>query len=316
MSDLYPPITPYHFQFLKVSELHTIYLEECGNPKGRPILFVHGGPGGGCGADHRRFFNPEKWRIILFDQRGCGKSSPFAELKENSTWDLVSDMEKIREHLKIDCWTIFGGSWGSTLSLAYSLKHPRRVSALILRGIFLLRKWEIDWFYQEGTSRIFPDLWQNYLNEIPPEERKDMVKAYYQRLTSTNPTVRRSAAKAWSTWEGGTSKLVIDQNLQEGFGEEKFADAFARIECHYFINKGFFSEDNYLINHIEQIKNIPGIIVQGRYDLVCPIQSAYELHSAWPKSEFIICPQSGHSAMEKEIRSQLVSATDRVAEWN
>ncbi len=312
MRDLFAPMTPYKSEFLKVSNLHTLYIEECGNPKAPAILFLHGGPGGGVGADHRRFFDPQKWRIILFDQRGCGKSTPFAELKENGTWELVADIEKIRTHLKIDHWVVFGGSWGSTLALSYATSHPQFVRGLILRGIFLLRDWEINWFYQEGTSRVFPDLWQDYLNLIPQDEQGNMVEAYYKRLTSENKEVRRKAAKAWSSWEGGTSKLLIDKKLQDGFAEEKFADAFARIECHYFINKGFFNETNYLINNIHKIRHIPGIIIQGRYDLVCPMQSAFELHRAWPEADFIVCPESGHSAMEREIRSQLVTATDRM----
>lgn len=314
MRDLFPPILPYKTDFLKVSDLHTLHYEECGNPTAPAIIFVHGGPGGGCGADHRRFFDPQKWRIILFDQRGCGKSTPFAELKENNTWDLVSDMEKIRKHLAIDRWVVFGGSWGSTLALSYATSFPEKVKGLVLRGIFLLRDWEISWFYQEGTSRVFPDLWQEYLNAIPLQERHDLVAAYYKRLTSEDYETRRKAAKAWSMWEGGTSKLLIDTDLQQGFGEEKFADAFARIECHYFVNKGFFSEPNYLINNVHKIRHIPGTIIQGRYDLVCPMQSAFELHRAWPEADFIVCPQSGHSAMESEIRSQLVNATDRMVE--
>ncbi len=311
MKQMYPEIEPYSTGFLKVSDLHTIYFEEAGNPKGKPVVFLHGGPGGGIIPNYRRYFNPEKWRIILFDQRGCGQSKPFAELKENTTWDLVSDIEKLRNHLSVAKWAVFGGSWGSTLALSYAIKHPDSVTELFLRGIFLLRKKEIDWFYQDGCSKIYPDAWEEYVKPIPPEERKDFVQAYYKRLTSEDITVRKAAAKAWSIWEGSTSKLIPDTDVVARFGEDEFADAFARIECHYFTNKGFFTEDNFLLNNVDKIRHIPTVIVQGRYDVVCPAESAWDLHRAFPEAEFYLIPDAGHSLSEKGITDALIRATDR-----
>lgn len=310
MREFYPEIEPYNSGHLKVSELHNIYFEEVGNPQGKPVVFVHGGPGGGVDAGMRRFFDPKVWRIVLFDQRGCGKSQPFSELKDNTTWDLVSDMEKLRESLKIKDWTVFGGSWGSTLALAYAITHVEKVKGLILRGIFLLRKKEIDWFYQEGASNIFPDVWAKYLEAIPQNERHDLVTAYHKRLTSADKEVRTKAAKAWSIWEGSTSKLFMDPTFIERFAGDEFADAFARIECHYFVNKGFFKTDNWIIENIGKIRHIPAWIVQGRYDVVCPATSAYELNVAWPESKLHIIPDAGHSASEPGIRSKLIEATD------
>ncbi len=310
MREFYPEIEAYRSGHLKVSELHEIYFEEVGNPSGKPVVFVHGGPGGGVDPSMRRFFDPKIWRVILFDQRGCGKSRPFSELRENTTWDLVSDMEKLRTHLGLSTWTVFGGSWGSTLALAYAISHSQRVRELILRGIFLLRKKEIDWFYQDGASFLFPDAWERYLAPIPEAERGDLVSAYYRRLTSQDPSVRSAAAKAWSIWEGSTSKLHFDPAFVERFAGDEFADAFARIECHYFTNKGFFAEDGWLLKHVDKIARIPGRIIQGRYDVVCPATSAYELHQRWPGSELIIVPDAGHSASEPGIRSRLIEATD------
>ena len=310
MKSLYPEIEPYKTGFLKVSELHTMYFEEVGNPKGKPVVFLHGGPGGGISKNYRRYFNPEKWRIILFDQRGCGESTPCAELKENTTWDLVSDIEKLRNHLAIDRWAVFGGSWGSTLSLAYSITHPSSCTELFLRGIFLLRKKEIDWFYQEGCSKIYPDAWENYVKIIPKDERHDFVKAYHKRLTSEDLAVRKEAGKAWSIWEGSTSKLIPIPEVVAGFGDDDFADAFARIECHYFINKGFFTEDNFLLNNVDKIRHIPTVIVQGRYDVVCPAESAWDLHRALPEAKLHIIQDAGHSLSEAGIIDALVSATD------
>lgn len=311
--EFYPEIEAYQTHMLKVSELHSIYIEEAGNPKGKPIVFVHGGPGGGISSDHRRFFNPKEWRIILFDQRGCGKSTPFSELKENTTWDLVNDMEKIRKNLNIDKWTVFGGSWGSTLALAYAQTNPTFVSGLILRGIFLLRKKEIDWFYQEGASALFPDAWAEYIKPIPKEERSDFVNAFYKRLTSSDTKIRKEAATAWSVWEGSTSKLYQDPDFISHFGEDEFADAFARIECHYFINKGFFKEDGELLKNVDKIRHIPTWIVQGRYDVVCPMMSAYELKQVFPEAHLFIIPDAGHSAMEPGNLSKLIEATDYFA---
>jgi proline iminopeptidase len=311
MSAAYPAIEPHRSQRIKVSALHEIYVEECGNPEGKPVVFVHGGPGGGAEPWHRQFFNPQKYRIVLFDQRGCGKSTPHAELRENGTWELVADMELIREKLGIQTWVVFGGSWGSTLALAYAEKHPERVIAMVLRGIFLLRAEEIRWFYQEGCSWIYPDAWEHFVNAIPEAERGDMVQAYYKRLTSTDAKVRQAAAKAWSVWEGATSKLFPSEDTISRFGEDQFADAFARIECHYFVNQGFFESDNWLLENVSRIRHIPAVIVQGRYDVVCPLKSAWDLHRAWPEADLQIVADAGHAASETGILARLVAATDR-----
>ena len=309
MAGLFPDIEPYDSGRLQVDAVHSVYYEQCGNPQGKPAIFVHGGPGGGSSSVHRRFWDPAVYRIILFDQRGCGRSRPHAELRNNTTWDLVDDMERIREHLGVDRWQLFGGSWGSTLALAYAQQHPERVTEMVLRGIFLLRQREIQWYYQEGASRLFPEAWQQYLEPIPREERDDMVGAYYRRLTSSDRAERIQAARAWSMWEGSTSRLVPDAELIKRTGDEAFAEAFARIECHYFINGGFFQEDGQLLKNIDRIKHIPATIVQGRYDVVCPAESAHDLHQAWPSSNLVIAPQSGHSALEPEITTHLLAAT-------
>ena len=314
MSATHPPIEPYAVQRLRVSDLHELHVEECGNPQGRPVVFVHGGPGGGVEPWHRQFFHPQKYRAVLFDQRGCGKSTPHAELRENTTWDLVADMEKIREKLGIGQWLVFGGSWGSTLALAYAQAHPERVSGLILRGIFLLRPEEIRWFYQEGCSWLYPDAWEQYLEPIPTAERGDLVQAYYRRLTSPQAAVRQAAARAWSTWEGATSKLLPSAALVKRFGENRFAEAFARIECHYFVNGGFFRKPDQLLADVDRIRQIPGVIVQGRYDVVCPAKSAWDLHRAWPEADFQLVADAGHAASEPGILSRLVAAADRFAE--
>ncbi|MEB3230539.1 MAG: prolyl aminopeptidase [Leptolyngbyaceae bacterium] len=308
---LYPEITPYATGTLKVSDLHTIYFEQVGNPEGKPVVFLHGGPGGGIDPIYYRYFNPQKWRVVLFDQRGCGRSTPHAELAENTTWDLVADMERLRSHLDIPQWTVFGGSWGSTLALAYSQTHPDPCLGLILRGIFMLRSKEIRWFYQEGASYIFPDVWEEYLKPIPPDEWDDLVAAYYKRLTSEDNAVQLTAAKAWSIWEASTSKLIPDVNLTQQFSRDEFAIAFARIECHYFINGGFLEPEDQLLRNIDRIRHIPAVIVQGRYDVVCPMTSAWELHQAWPEAELIVVPDAGHSMTESGIRSALLDATDR-----
>jgi proline iminopeptidase len=264
--------------------------------------------------DYRRYFDPAAYRVVLFDQRGSGRSTPHANLEDNTTWHLVADIEQLREHLGIESWMVFGGSWGSTLALAYSQMHPQRVRALVLRGIFLCRPKEIRWFYQEGASAIFPDVWEQYLRVIPEDERGDMMGAYYRRLTGDNEAVRLEAARAWSIWEGSTSKLFPDPNLIENFGDPEFALAFARIECHFFMNNAFFDTDNYLIENVEKIRHIPAVIVQGRYDVVCPMMSAWELHRAWPEADFKVIPDAGHSATEPGIISALVEATDRFRE--
>ncbi len=307
----YPEIEPYETGMLQVSDTHTIYWEQSGNPRGKPVVFVHGGPGGGTDAKQRRFFDPEAYRIVLFDQRGCGRSKPHASLHENTTWHLVADMEKLREHLGIDRWQVFGGSWGSTLALAYAEKHPDRVTELVLRGIFMLRKKELEWFYQEGASAIFPDAWEPYLQAIPEGERDDLIRAYYRRLTSDDPAVRLAAARAWSIWEASTSFLRTSDEYVRHAGEDAFATAFARIECHYFVNGGFFEREDQLLADVDRIRHIPAVIVQGRYDVVCPMMSAWELHKAWPEAQFVIVPDAGHSAYEPGIVHHLIEATER-----
>ncbi|MGF1591441.1 MAG: prolyl aminopeptidase [Pleurocapsa sp.] len=313
MRDLYPPIEPYHQGKLKVSQLHTIHYEESGNPQGKPVVFLHGGPGGGISPLYRQYFDPQQWRIVIFDQRGCGQSTPYAELKENTTWDLVSDIEKLRQHLNIAKWVVFGGSWGSTLALAYSQTHPDSCQGLILRGIFMLRPSEIRWFYQEGANYIYPDAWQEYLKPIPLAERGDLLTAFYQRLTSENRQIRLEAARAWSVWEASTSKLIPSVASQQRFGLAEFAEAFARIECHYFVNKGFFERENQLIENIDRIRHLPAVIVQGRYDVVCPMITAWELHQAWQSAEFIVIADAGHSISEPGIKDALIEASDRFA---
>ena len=315
---LYPDIEPYRTGRLQVSEVHDLYFEESGNPNGKPVLFIHGGPGGGTGPTDRRYFHPEKYRIILFDQRGSGNSKPMASLVENTTWDLVNDIEKLRSHLGIEQWNIFGGSWGSTLALAYAITHPTKVTSLTLRGIFLLRKKEIDWYYQEGlgANTIYPDVWEKYRDHIPAAERGDMLKAYYSRLTHSDSKIQIAAAKPWTTWEIATSRLYTSPEIISSTVTDDFALRFARIECHYFIHKGFFSSDQWIIENIDQIRTIPTIIVQGRYDVVCPTMSAWELHKAWPEAKLNIIPDAGHSSREPGIAKALVHATDLFAEKN
>ena len=315
MKQLYPKIEPYNQFDLKVSDLHTIHVEESGNINGKPVIFLHGGPGGGIEPVYRQYFNPEKWRIIVFDQRGCGQSTPHAELQENTTWDLIADIEKIRQHLEIDKWVVFGGSWGSTLSLSYAITHPDRCKALVLRGIFMIRKKEINWFYQDGTSNIYPDAWEHYLRPIPEDERHDLVAAYYKRLTSNDDSVRIEAAKAWSIWEASTSKLIQSEESIHAFEDAKVAEAFARIECHYFTNRGFFDTDEWLLENVDKIRHILAVIVQGRYDVVCPMVSAWELHRAFPEADFEIVQDAGHSMTEEGIAAKLVEYTDKYSEY-
>jgi len=313
MRELYPPIEPYRTGTLKVSDLHTLYYEEVGNASGLPAVFLHGGPGGGSEADYRRYFDPSRYRVVLFDQRGCGKSTPHAELRENTTWTLVADIERLRETLGIDKWVVFGGSWGSTLALAYAETHPERCLGLILRGIFLLRRKELLWFYQEGASWLFPDAWEEYLKPIPEVERGDLMSAYYRRLTSDDPKLRMDAARAWSIWEGSTSKLHPDPKVIERFSGDAFAEAFARIECHYFVNGAFMRSDTQLLDDATKIAHLPGVIVQGRYDVVCPAASAWALHKRWPKAELKMIGDAGHSISEPGIIDALVQATDDFA---
>jgi proline iminopeptidase len=311
--ELYPAIEPNRSGWLRVSALHEIYWEECGNPDGKPALFVHGGPGAGADVRSRRFFDPARYRIVVFDQRGCGRSRPHASLEENTTWHLVADMERLREHLGIERWLVFGGSWGSTLSLAYAQAHPKRVTELVLRGIFMLRDWEIHWFYQHGANALFPDHWEHYLAAIPKAERHDLVQAFYKRLTSRNRATQLKAAKAWSVWEGSTSYLRVNEANIDNWNADDFAIAVARIECHYFVHQGFFEREDQLLRGVRRIRRIPAVIVQGRYDVVCPMRSAWDLHRAWPEADLRVVPDAGHSALEPGNTHELVSATDRFA---
>jgi proline iminopeptidase len=308
--NLYPKIKPYDSGFLNVDE-HQVYFEQCGNPNGKPAIFLHGGPGGGGSEDVRRFFNPDLYRIVVFDQRGCGRSKPHGCLENNTTWDLVSDIENLRNKLGIEKWLVFGGSWGSTLSLAYAQAHPESVSEIVLRGIFLLRKEELHWFYQDGASRIFPEAWSSFLEIIDEDKRDNLMSAYHKIFTSDDKQKRLIAAIAWSRWEAATSSLSYKPSLVEEFSDPEFALAFALIENHYFINKGWFETENQLIENIDKIRSIPSVIVQGRYDVVCPMKTAWELSEAWPEAEMIIAPSSGHTAFEKEITHALISATNK-----
>ena len=311
MLNLYPDIDPYARHRLAVDEPHELYLEESGNPDGIPVLVVHGGPGGGCEDYHRRFFDAERFRIILMDQRGAGRSTPLAELEGNSTDTLVQDMETIRQFLGIDCWLLFGGSWGSTLSLVYAEAYPERVLGLVLRGIFLCRPRDIQWFYQEGASRVFPDYWQDFLAPIPEDERHDMVTAYYRRLTSANELEQIQAAKAWSIWEGRCATLHPNPKVVEHFGHPHVAIALARIECHYFMNNAFLEPDQ-IVRDAGRLADIPGVIVHGRYDMVCPLDNALALHQAWPEAELHIIRDAGHSASEPAIVDALLRGVEEV----
>jgi proline iminopeptidase len=310
---LYPEIQPYRTGYLQVSPEHSLYFEESGNPAGKPAVFLHGGPGGGTSPRQRRFFDPARYRIVLFDQRGCGKSRPHASLHDNTTWHLVADIEALRKHLGIPSWLVFGGSWGSTLALAYAQKHPEQVSELVLRGIFLLRRWELEWFYQRGAGLFFPDAFEAYLAPIPPAERGDLIAAYHKRLTSENAAVRQEAARAWSVWEASTAHFLQDKEYMASCAGNDFSLAFARIECHYFVNGGFLERENQLIEDVVKIRKLPAVIVQGRYDVICPAQSAWELARAWPEATLRIVPDAGHAAFEPGIVHELVTATDRFA---
>jgi len=310
---MYPPLEPYAQGLLDVDGYHEIYFEQCGNPVGEPVLVVHGGPGGGSNPAMRRFHDPARHRIVLFDQRGCGRSQPFASLEANTTGHLVQDMERLRRHLGIDRWQLFGGSWGSTLSLAYAIAHPARVTSMILRGIFLLRRAEIAWFYQDGCNWLFPEAYQAFAALIPADERADMVAAYHRRLTGSDEAERARAAAAWSRWEAETLSLRPDPLRVSQFEDPHFALAFARIECHYFINGGFLPRDGYLLEQAPLLAGIPGIIVQGRYDVVTPPRSAVDLHRAWPDSELVMIDDAGHALSEPGIARALTAATARLA---
>jgi proline iminopeptidase len=309
---LYPAVEPFDVGRLDVGDGHTLYYEQCGHPRGRPALFVHGGPGGGGDTNARRFFDPARYRIVVFDQRGAGRSTPPAAIENNTTRHLVEDIERLRARLEIERWLVFGGSWGSTLALAYAQAHPRAVTALVLRGIFLLRRREIDWFYQDGAGRLFPEEWERYLAPIPETERHDLLAAYHRRLTGEDRETRLAAARAWSGWEGATSSLLPDPARVQQFASEDFALALARIEAHYFVNGGFFERENELLDGVERIRHIPAVIVHGRYDVVCPVENAWELHQAWPEARLRIVADAGHSAYEPGITDELVRATDEL----
>ena len=316
--DLYPPIEPYTSEMMQVSGIHKMYVEHCGNARGRPAVALHGGPGGGISPEMRRFFDPSRYHVTLMDQRGCGRSTPHAELRENTTWDLIADIERVREKMGVDKWLVFGGSWGSTLALAYAATYPERVSGLVLRGIFLLTEQEIDWFYRGGAGHVFPDAFDRYSAPIPEDERGDYVAAFYKRLTSSNREERIRAARAWSQWEGETISFAGPAALPARFQEEQFVEAFARIECHYFTNKGFFKQDGWLLSEAHRFADIPGRIVHGRYDMCTPLQSAWKLKKVWPKAQLDIIPDAGHSSLEPGTIDALLRATDAMltdAKW-
>ena len=310
---LFPPIDPFNSGFME-RDGHQIYYEQCGNPNGKPAVFLHGGPGGGGSTAVRRFFDPKKYHIVIFDQRGCGRSKPHGCLEKNTTWDLVEDIEALKNMLRIENWLVFGGSWGSTLSLAYSQTYPASVSEMVLRGIFMLRKKELDWFYQEGASNIFPEAWEKFLEPIDENQRDDLMSAYHKIFKSDNEEKKLAAAIAWSRWEGSTSSLSYNPDMANSFSNPQFALAFALIENHYFVNKGFLEHENQLIESgIDIIRNIPTTIVQGRYDIVCPMKTAWELAKNWPEAKLIVAPSSGHTAFEKEITNELIKATNGYA---
>lgn len=312
MLTLYPEIEPYATYRLGVAEPHVLYVEECGNPHGLPVLFLHGGPGAGFQPWNRRFFDPSRYRIVLFDQRGAGQSTPHAHLEGNTTPALINDIEQLREFLGIERWVVFGGSWGSTLALAYAEAHPSRVTGLILRGIFLCRDQDIRWFYQDGASHVFPDHWADYVRPIPAEERHDFLQAFHRRLTGKDEVARMAAAKAWSIWEGQCATLRPNHNVVEHFSDPHVALALARIEAHYFVNR-IFLRDNQLLAEARHLAGIPGIIVHGRYDMVCPLDNAFALKEAWPEAELQIVPDAGHAAAEPGIIDALVRATNDFA---
>ena len=306
----YPTIEPYNTGMLDVSDEHSIYFEESGNPNGKPAIYIHGGPGGGSNSEQRRVFDPQKYRIILFDQRGCGRSTPFASLEANTTWHLVADMEALRVHLNIETWLVCGGSWGSTLSLTYAQSHPTRVTELILRGLFTMRKSELDWYYNGGAAHLFPDEWEKFIAPIPADEQIDMIQACYKRLTGNDEAEKTRVAKAWSMWEGSTISLMPKPSRVENFGNERFAVAFSRIESHYFINQGFFEKDRWLIENLSTIRHIPCVLIQGRYDACTPMTTAWEIHKNWPEATLKIVDDAGHAFNEPGIAHELICATD------
>lgn len=308
---LYPEIAPYRTGRLRVSNVHELYFELVGNPEGSPVVFLHGGPGVGIESMNRRYFDPVHYNIVLFDQRGCGRSTPHASLTDNTTWHLLGDIERLREHLGIERWLVFGGSWGSTLALVYGETHPARVTALILRGVFLLRREELEWFYQAGAHQIFPDEWEKFIAPIPEIERGDLIAAYYKRLINDNEAIRMEVARAWSTWEAATLSLSRNQERIANFAADHFSEAFARIECHYFVNGAFLGSDQQILENVHAIRHIPAVIVQGRYDVVTPMRSAWDLHRAWPEADLRVVPHAGHAATEPGTIHELINATDR-----
>ena len=312
--DLHPELEPYASGWMSTGGPHEVWYEESGNPQGRPVVVLHGGPGGAVNPGMRRFFDPRKWRIVMFDQRGCGKSKPNASLEDNTTWTLIEDIERLREMLGIDRWAVFGGSWGSTLAMAYAITHPERVQSLLLRGIFLLTRAELRWFYQEGASNIFPDAWERFVAPIPEDERHDLMGAYYKRLTGGDKAERERCAVAWSSWEGETVSVQGPDARPDKFADPEFALAFARIECWYFMNGGFFPEENWILRNVSRIRHIPAWIAQGRFDVVTPMSGAWSLHRAWPEAKLDVIPDSGHASTEPGIVDSLVRATDWAAE--
>ena len=310
---LYPEIEPFNTGMLQVSDTHEIYFEECGNPKGKPVVYLHGGPGAGCSASFRRYFDPEAYRIVLFDQRGCGRSRPPASLVDNSTWHSVADIEALREHCGIDKWQVYGGSWGSTLGLAYAETHPERVTELVMRGLCTLRRSELLWFYQDGASYVYPDFWEGFVAPIPEEERDDLMAAYYKRLTGDDKAAQLECARAWARWEFSAISLWPDPEKHADVDSDAFAVAFARIECHYFVNGGFFDHDDQIIRNLHKIKHIPCVLIQGRYDMCTPARTAWDIHKAWPEADFRLVGDAGHAGSEPGIIHELIGATDRFA---
>ena len=307
---LYPAIEPFNRFRLTVPGGHDLYVEDCGTRGAKPVVVLHGGPGGGCSPGMRRYFDPESWHVILFDQRGCARSRPHASVDGNTTWDLIEDIEAIRRRIGVEAWTLFGGSWGAALALLYAEEHPRRVTELVLRGVFLMEQRELDWFYGGGAAQFFPDLWADFTAPIPEAERADLISAYHKRLMSGDLALQTEYARTWARWEGSTATLRADPRPRPGFGDAAYARAFSRIECHYFYNKGFLREDGQILKRIGAIADTPGVIVQGRYDMVCPPLSAFRLKEAWPRADLRIIGDAGHALSEPGITAELVAATD------